>query len=60
MVAVEIVVAILLGVGFAILLARLMLGGVLALAFARARNFVKLYPGVDPAQIAQVAMVRVD
>jgi hypothetical protein len=38
---VGVVVAVLLGVGFAILLARLALGGVLAVAFARARSFVK-------------------
>jgi hypothetical protein len=38
---VEIVLAVLLGIGFAIVLARLALGGVLAIAFARARTFVK-------------------
>lgn len=38
---VEVLVAVLLGVGFGIVLARLALGGVLALAFSKARNYVK-------------------
>lgn len=41
MATLEIVLAVLLGVGFAIVVARLLLGGVLAIAFARARSFVK-------------------
>jgi hypothetical protein len=38
---VTVVVAVLLGVGFGLILARLALGGVLALAFSKARNYVK-------------------
>jgi hypothetical protein len=38
---VEVLIAVLLGIGFAIVLARLALGGLLAIAFARARTFVK-------------------
>ena len=37
----EVLVAVILGVGFGIVLARLALGGVLALAFSKARNYVK-------------------
>lgn len=38
---VSILLAVLLGVAFGLVLARLALGGVLALAFSKARNYVK-------------------